>query len=144
KRRPECEDVVETARVDLPRHGRMREECFDLGGEEQTAAADRIEQRPDAQPVARQEERAGPGVPNPECPLAVQVVDGGGAFLLEEMEKDFRIGLCVKAMTLLYEILTKFDVIEDFTIERDPQRPIVVRHRLMAAGDVDDAQSGVG
>ena len=37
----------------------------------------------------------------------------------------------------------KLDVVEDLAVERDPQRAVLVGHRLMAAADIDDAESGV-
>src|SRR5262245_29735512 len=38
-------------------------------------------------------------------------------------------------------IFTKFDVVEDLTVECDPQRTVGIRHQLTAACEIDDAQS---
>ena len=50
----------------------------------------------------------------------------------------------VKLMTLTYQLLAKFDVVEDLAVESDPQRAISDGHRLPAAFEVDDAQASMG
>src|SRR5512132_4338284 len=42
-------------------------------------------------------------------------------------------------MTAREEILAELDVVEYLAVERNPQRPVFVRHRLRAAGEVDHA-----
>src|SRR5262245_3039803 len=44
-------------------------------------------------------------------------------------------------MAFLCEIVAQFDVIEDLTVECDPQRAVSIRHRLTAACEINDAQS---
>src|SRR5262245_57580905 len=46
-------------------------------------------------------------------------------------------------MALLCEIVAEFNVVEDLTVECDPQRAVSVRHRLTAAREINDAQSRV-
>ncbi len=85
----------------------------------------------------------GPAVPDAKGPLPVQFLDRGRAFFLEEMKDDLGIGLRTKSMSFPDEFFTKFDVVEDLAVERDPQRAVTVRHRLTAACEIDDAQSRV-
>ena len=46
-------------------------------------------------------------------------------------------------MALGRKLVAQLDVIEDFAVERDPDRAVLIGHRLPAARDVDDAQTGV-
>ena len=59
------------------------------------------------------------------------------------MKDDLRIGVCTKSMSFPYEFFTKFDVVEDLAVERDPQGAVIVRHRLTAACEINDAQARV-
>ena len=60
----------------------MREQRFDLGCEEQLIAALRVKQRANTETIARQKQRPLAGVPDGECPLAVEPVHGLGTELL--------------------------------------------------------------
>jgi hypothetical protein len=46
-------------------------------------------------------------------------------------------------MPSTYEIFAQFDVVEDLAIERDRQRAVFHRHWLVAAIDIDNAESGM-
>jgi hypothetical protein len=59
------------------------------------------------------------------------------------MKQNFGVGLRTKSMSFLNEFFTQFDVIEDLTVECDPQRAVGIRHRLTAACEIDNAQSRV-
>ena len=49
-------------------------------------------------------------------------------------DRDLNRGLCCAARALL-------EVVVDLAVERDPDRPVLVRHRLMAGrAQVDDAE----
>jgi hypothetical protein len=75
--------------------------------------------------------------------LPVQFLDRRGAVFFVQVQDDFGVGLGPKSMTVSNEIFTKFDVVEDFTVERDPERSVGVRHRLSATREIDDAQTRV-
>src|ERR1700704_4671432 len=104
QRRPEREDVVEPLWIDFPRDARIGEERLDLGGEEQPATADRIEERTHAEPVARQEQCAGAGAPDAERPLAIEPRDRVRAFLFVQMKEDLGVGVGAEAVTLAREL----------------------------------------
>lgn len=46
-------------------------------------------------------------------------------------------------MAAAFEVFHQLDVVEDFAVERDPQRLVFVVHRLMPAADVDDREPHV-
>jgi hypothetical protein len=48
-----------------------------------------------------------------------------------------------KDVTELHEFVTELDVVVDLTIEDDPDRSILIPHRLMAAGNINDRQAPV-
>jgi len=70
----------------------VSEERLDLRGEQELAAALCVEQRTNAEAVARQEQRARTRIPDRERPLAVELADGIGAELFVQMQDDFGIG----------------------------------------------------
>ena len=47
-------------------------------------------------------------------------------------------------MAPLFQFPAQLDVVEDLAVEHGPDLSILVVDRLVAAGEVDDAQSGVG
>jgi hypothetical protein len=143
QRRPERADVVEALRIELSRELRLREEGFDFRRKQQSLAAGRVEERTDADSIAREKQCTGTAIPDAERPLSVESGDGGRAFFFVKMEDDFGVRLGLKPVTFALEIRAKLDVVEDLSVERDPQRAVFVRHRLAAAGHVDDAQPRV-
>ena len=92
ERRPEREDVVEAERIDRPRDTRVSKERLDLGGEQELVTALRVEQRANAEAVAREEQRARVRIPDRERPLAVELANSIGAELFVQMQNDFGIG----------------------------------------------------
>ena len=92
QRRPEGEDVIETERIDLARHTRMREQRLDLGGEQQLIVELRVKQRAYAEPIAREEQRAVARAPDRERPLPVELAHGVSAEVFVQMQDDFGIG----------------------------------------------------
>jgi len=56
------------------------------------------------------------------------------------MEDDFRIGSRREPVPFLDQFVAQFNVVEDLSVEGDPERLIRDLHRLGSAGNVDDAQ----
>src|SRR5215831_13613016 len=100
-------------------------------------------QWPDPYPVSRYEQRLLLYIPNCERPLTIQPAHTIFAFLLIQVKDYFRIGASRKLVPLLNEFFAQFDVVKDLAVEGDPQIAIVDRHRLMAAGEIDNAQPRV-
>ena len=59
------------------------------------------------------------------------------------MDDDLRIGLGPESMPQTNELLPKLYVIEDLTIERDPQRSVLIRERLSASLNADDRKASM-
>src|SRR5947207_178432 len=81
--------------------------------------------------------------PSAAVESAVEPLDHAGAVFFVEMQEDFGVRLSAEAMALADELLAKFDVVEDFAVEGDPERAVGARHRLAAAGQIENAQSRV-
>ena len=61
--------------------------------------------------------------------------------LFIQVHDDLGIGVRIEAMTLLFKGRAQFDVIEYLAVETDPDSPVFVVDRLLAAGKVDDAET---
>ena len=85
----------------------------------------------DTQAIARGEEQALPRVPHGECEHTVEPVEAFLAELLVEVEQDFRIRAGDQPVTRASELLSQLDVVVDLPVEDDPQRAVVVGHRLV-------------
>src|SRR5438552_1350585 len=57
------------------------------------------------------------------------------------MQNSFRIGLRAKTMASLNKVLAQFDEIVDLAVEDNPYRVILIGHRLVPCGEIDDAQT---
>src|SRR5271156_5004930 len=57
------------------------------------------------------------------------------------MNDDFSVGVGMKTMTLLFELAAELAEIVDLSVEDDPRRTIFVKHRLVSARQVDNAQA---
>ena len=143
QRRPEREDLIQRDEVDAGLDVRVRQQRLDLGAEDQLALGDGVEERPDAEAIARGEEHAASRVPDGKRPLAVQPLDAVLALFFVEMEDHFRVGPRREDVAGVDELLAQLDVIEDLAVERDPEAPILVAHRLLPAGEIEDAEPRV-
>ena len=80
------------------------------------------------------------GIPNSKGPLPVQVLYAVLSLLFIQMNNDLRIRLSMKSMPLLDEIIPQFDIVENLSIEGDPDGLILIAHRLTPTIKVKDAQ----
>ena len=60
------------------------------------------------------------------------------------MKNDFGVGMGRKNMSAREQLFPQFYVIEDLTVEGDPDRSVFIVNRLVAAAQVNDAQPGIG
>ena len=67
-------------------------------------------------------------------------LDAGVAPLLVGVQDDFGVGPGREPVALVGQLVAQFDVVEDFAVEGDPEPGLGVAHRLVAAGQIDDAQ----
>jgi hypothetical protein len=56
-----------------------------------------------------------------------------------KVKDNLRIGASEELMSLAEELFPEFEVVKDLTVEGDPQRGVLVAHRLVTAGQIDDA-----
>ena len=133
------EVVVQGLAIDLPRDA-IGEERFELGAEYQPIAQRRVVERLDAEPVTDEHEGLSRLVPQRDGEHSPEVMDEVRTVLLVEMDDRFRIGIGGETVPAGLQIRSELPIIVDLAVEDDPDRPILVRNRLMAAGDVDDAE----
>ena len=144
QRRPVSEDFGERLEIDSARHLGQREQRLDFGSEQESSCGLGVEQRPDAGAVAGEHQSPLLGVPQRDRELPVQVVNKTFAVLLVKVNDDFRVRMGVKLMALSGQFAPQLHVVENLAIEHHPDRAILVVDRLVAAGQVDDAQTRLG
>ena len=103
-----------------------------------------VVERLDADPIAREEEAPGAGVPDREREHAAEALDARVSPLLVAVHDDFRVGVRPEPVPAALELGAQRRKVVDLAVEDDPHRVVFVRQRLLAGGDVDDAQPAVG
>jgi hypothetical protein len=131
----------ETACIDVARAGRMLQERLELGTKEQLTPGVGPVERLLAHAVARQEECLALRVPDREREHAVQFRDAVRTVLFPEMHDGFGIGAGPEGVAAALEVGPQILEVVDLAIEDDPHGAVFVRHRLVAAGEVDDRQA---
>src|SRR5262249_25398994 len=120
----------------------------DLGGEEEPAAACVAhlgpEERADAEAVAGECEAAGLLLPDGESKLTADVVEGREPVLFPEGRHEFDVALRREAMAASLALPAGLGVVVEFAIGDDADRAVLVRERLPAVGDTDDAEATAG
>ena len=135
--------VVERLGAEGAAHRPIAQEGLDLRGERQPAVADRVVERLLPQAVAVEEKAAAPIVPQSNGEHAVQALDEGGPLLLVEVDEDFGVGAGAEMVPLRLELGTEVGIVVDLAVEDRPHRAVLVRDRLPAIGEADDAQAAV-
>ena len=102
-----------------------------------------VKQRLLAEPIARQQHAASVQVADRERKHAVEPLDARVAVFLVGVDDRFGVGVRPEPVSARLEIAPQLEVVVDFAVEHDPDRPVFVGHRLLAAGAVDDGQAAV-
>ena len=126
--------------VQPARNGRVGEDRLDFRAEQQPSAILVIEQRPDAHPVARQQQFLPAAVPDREGELTVEPAEHPRAELLVHVHEHFGVALGVEAVPLLHQAGPQLGIVEDLAVCAYPYRFIRIRHGLGACGEADDCQ----
>ena len=103
----------------------------------------KIIKRLDAQAIARQEKLAPRLVPNGEGEHATQVLDTAGAMFFVQVQDRFRVTVRAIDVAASFQLRAVVRVVIDLSVIGDVQRAVLVGHRLMTAGHIDDAQSAM-
>ena len=122
-----------------PRHHAGLQQRLRLGGEGEAGGGLGDVERLDAERVACQRHRAGGAVVDRDAIHAAQMPREAGALALPEMER--RLVVAVGGEAHAGQIAAKFPVVVDFAVAHEGRRTSV--QRLIAAGQVDDGESGV-
>ena len=131
-------------RVAVPAGGNAgREQRLDLGGQVERTAVMRVVERLDAEAIPRREERVVEAVPEGEGELAAQLAQAGRAEVLIEVQSDLAIGAGAEAVASALEVLLYALEVVELAIDDDPQALVLAGDRLLAGGQVDDAESGM-
>ncbi len=100
----------------------------------------RVVQRLDAEPVARQQQPSALPIPQRERKHSLQALDAALSFCLVQVQNGLGVAASAVAVTTLFERGPKGGVIVDFAVVDDPNRPVLVGHRLPAAEHVHDRE----
>src|SRR5438093_3148779 len=121
----------------------MRQERLDFRREQQLASYHGVEERTNAYPVARQEQGAALRVPDAQCPLAIKPAHRLWSLFLIEMKDHLGVGFRAKPVAFSNQVLAQLEVVENLSVEGDPERAVFVRQRLVSAGYIEDAETCV-
>ncbi len=119
----------------LPANRRMGEQRLDLRCEEERSPGNGVIKRFYARTVPGTEERAPALIPYSKCPHPVEPVQAVSPPLLVGVQDDTGIGRGDEPVTGSPEVFTEFGGVVDPTIKDDPERSILVCHRLPAIAD---------
>ena len=135
------EVVRQRGGIEPPLDEARRQQCLDLGAEDEPAARARVDERLDAEAVAREEQAPLGAVPDRQGPHAVESLHDVLAPGRVAAQHDLRVAAGAKAMARRLELVPQLRRVEDLAVVDDRERAVLDRHRLRAALDVDDGQA---
>src|SRR4051812_30161301 len=121
----------------------MAQQRFDLRSKSKDPVVVEIVKRLNSQPVSRTKKRLAVAVPNGEREHTAELLDTGRAELLVRMYDRFGVAPGDVMVAGAFEFGPDRSVVENFSVEGNPLGPVLVRHRLVAAGNVDDAEAAM-
>lgn len=140
---PQGECFGDAARIEVALHAAAGKDRLRLGREHQMVACNGVVQRHYAHAVPHQPQATRPRIPQRKRELAVEHPPRVGAVALEGVDNHLAVALGIKAMAKRREFGPQFLVVEDLTVEGEPQGAVLIEDLLEAAREVDEAQSGV-
>src|SRR5262249_22260804 len=114
-----------------------------VGAERDSARGPLHEQRLLADAVTREQQMLSPGVPEREGEHARDALEHALAPLLPAVNEHLAVAARAEDMSGAYELVAKRLVVPDLAVVDGEHRPVLVRDRLGAALDVDDAEACV-
>ncbi len=144
-RRPRCPesehlvDALEVGhRVDEP----GGEDALDLAREHDPAVGQqRVVQRPHAEAVAHQSERARRPVEMRDAPLAVAALERARPVAIEQAQQYLGVARRAEVLALRFELLPQLVVVEDLAVVDHHRVAVGALHGLPAGRDVEDGQA---
>jgi hypothetical protein len=135
--------------IEFPGHRRVTQQGLDFGGEEEEAVMMPVVKRLLAQSVSSQEQLLAWGIPESEGEHAAEVLDAAFTLFFVQVQDNFGITLCRKAMPTPDQIRTEFAEIVDLTVEDDTEGAVAstalsagfVQHGLTPAREIDDGEA---
>src|SRR3954451_3302544 len=119
----------------------MLDERLYLGTEEEQTVSDCVEQRIDAEVIARHEQRLLLAIVDDERELAVDLVEKVDTFVFVKMQEDFDVAVRAEDVAFLLERVSELAIVVDLAVAEEDERAVFAVDRLVAAGQIDDAQT---
>src|SRR5690349_11173510 len=119
----------------------MLQKRFYLGGECETFAVPIVVERLDAQAVPGTEKRLRLLIPNGKGEHATEALDTRGSVLLKCMNDGFGIATRPVLVACPLKIGAYIGVVKNFAVIDNPDVAVLVLHRLVTAGYIDDAKT---
>ncbi len=129
--------------IEVRRDLRMLQQGLDFRSEGEQPPVPEVVERLDAQPVARAEEALVRLVPDREGKHSAEPANAFIAILFVGMQNRLGIATAVVAVSGALQLRPQVGMVEDLAVVGDPQRAVLVGHRLGAGSEVDDAQATV-
>ena len=137
------DELIHLLAVPVRGHTR-RQQRLHLGGQEEDAVVDRVEQRLDAEPIASGEHALVVIVPEDEGEVSAEAIQAIGAALLIEMKEDLGVGRRPEDMAPAPELVADRLVAVEFAVHGEMKGAVVARQRLLPGREVDDGEPRVG
>ena len=135
------EEQVEGGRIDWRPAGQSRENRAKLGPEDHRPAFDPVVDELDAHGIAGEDEPLAPLIPDRQAEHAIQPVKDFCSPLLVAVDNDLRVGTRTEDVSGALEFLAQLREVVDLAIKHDPDRLVLVGHRLMTAREVDNRET---
>ncbi len=101
------------------------------------------EERPDAEPVAGQDQGLVDGIPERDRELAVEPCERIGSPLLPGVDDHLGVAPGPEAVSQRGQLLAELHVVVDLAVEDHPDPVVLAGEGLLPRGQVDDRQAGV-
>ena len=138
---PVGEVRVEALQVHVARHLRRCQKGLRLRREKQFPLSRvAIEQGLDPDTIPGKKKRPGRTVPQCEGKHAPKIVDTVIPVFFIKMDDSLRIAPGVKRVAFALQVSFQFRIVEDFPVEDDPDRPVLVVNRLLSSPYIDDGK----
>ena len=138
---PERQVGVERLGIHVQRQAVAPRDRLDLRRKHEPRAVARVEQRLDAEPVARHHERLPPLVPDGQREHPAQPLQTVDTTLFVQMNDDFDIAAGAEPMPSRFQLAAQFEMVVDLAVAHDRDQAVFARNRLMTTGGIDDRQA---